>query len=100
MPDWDDSTRLPTPRAQEALAGIVGELLQLDERLRILAEVIGAEPEEILAADLRTGVECVRADLLSDAISTLSAPATLTADAALERRVDVAAAVELSAAFG
>lgn len=100
MPDWDDSTRLPTPRAQEALAGIVVELQQLDERLRTLAEVITPKAEEILAVDLRAGVECVRADLLTDATSTLSALATLTEEATLVRRVGVAAAAELIAAFG
>ncbi len=90
MPDWDDSTRLPAPRAQEALTEIVDELRQLDERLRTLVEAIGPKGEEILGADLRAGVECIRADLLSDAISTLSALAALTEDAALERRFDVA----------
>ncbi len=100
MPDWDDSTRLPASRAQQALAEIVDELQQLDERLRTLTDAIASEAEEILAADLRAGVECVRADLLNDAISTLSALAALTGDAALERRVNVAAAVEQIAAFG
>ena len=100
MPDWDDSTRLPAPQAQETLASIVDELRQLDERLRRLAETIASEAEEILAADLRAGVECVRADLLSDAISTLSALATVTEDAALRRRVDIVDTVKQIAAFG
>ena len=100
MPDWDDSTRLPAPQAQEALTEIVNELQQLDERLCTLTELIDPEAEAILAADLRTGVECVRADVLSDAISTLSKLAVLTEDAALERRVEVAAAVEQVSASG
>ncbi len=92
MPDCPKST--PIPEAQQQLAALAQELRRLDERLSILAAGIAPDPEEILPAELRAGVECVREDLLSDAISTLAGLAVLTEDAAVERQLEVADAVE------
>lgn len=100
MPDFADSNRLPVPAAQEALGMIASDLERLDERLRILAETIAPEPAAVLPADLRAGVEAVREALLRDAISTLSALALLTEEAALKRRPEVLASADLIAAFG
>jgi len=100
MPDCDDSTRLTTPKAQKNLVAIIAELLILDERLGTVAKTIAWEPEEVLPAELQAGVECVRADLITDAISTLSALSVLTEADALRRRVEIADAVEHVAAFG
>ncbi len=96
MPDCSDSTR----SAQQTLQTIASELQQLDERLRTLAQRIAPDPAVVLPADLRAGVEAVREALLRDAISTLSALATLTEDAARERRADILATADLIAAFG
>lgn len=100
MPDWTHSTHLPIPQAQEALVGIVADLRQLDGRLHALIEKITPESDKLLPAELRAGAECIRTDLLSDAISTLSALAVLTEADALQRRVEVATAVEQIAVFG
>ncbi len=95
MPDCAKSTPpLPISQTQEALASIVADLRLLDERLLALAQGIELDPVAALPADLRAGVECVRTDLLSDAIATLSGLASLTEDAALERRGAVVAAVK------
>ncbi len=96
MPDCPKST--PIPEAQQQLAALVEELRSLDERLSTIAAGIAADPDEILPAELQAGVECVREDLLSDAIATLAGLAALTEDAALERQVEVADAVERLAA--
>ncbi len=96
MPDSAESTRL----AQQTLQTIASELQQLDQRLRTLAGGITPDPAAVLPADLRAGVEAVREALLRDAISTLSALAVLTEDAALERRAEVLATADLIAAFG
>ena len=100
MPDFADSTRLPAHAAQQTLGMLARELARLDERLGVLAENVTPDPAAVLPAELMAGVARVRSDLLSDAISTLSALAVLTEDTALERRVEVAATVDQIAAFG
>ena len=93
MPSCPKST--PVPEAQQQLAAVVEELRRLDERLSTLAaHLASADSDEILPAELRADVEVVRQDLLSDAIETLADLAALTEDAAVERRVEVADAVE------
>lgn len=101
MPDFTDSTGLPVAAAQKALRLIASELQRLDGRLSSLAMGIAADdPAAVLPSKLRAAVESIRADLLQDAISSLTALAALTEDDALERRLEVAAAVEQIAAFG
>ncbi len=92
MPSCPKST--PIPEAQQQLAAVAEELRRLDERLSIVAAGIAADPEAILPGELRAGVECIREDLLSDAIATLAGLAALTEDAAVRRQAEVADAVE------
>ncbi len=92
MPDCPKST--PVPEAQQQLAALVEDLRRADERLSILAAGIAADNDEILPTELQAGVECVREDLLSDAIATLAGLATLTEDTAIKRQLEVADAVE------
>lgn len=100
MPDFTDSTGLPVPAAQKALRLIASELQRLDGRLSSLAMGIATDdPAAVLPSKLRAAVESIRADLLQDAISSLTALAALTEDDALERRLEVAAAVEQIAAL-
>ncbi len=95
MPDCSDSTRPTVATAQKALADVASELQQLDERLATVAQVIRTlNPSAVLPGELLAGVETVRSDLLRDAVSTLSALAVLTENAAIERRGEVAAAAE------
>jgi hypothetical protein len=62
---------------QGAIQDAAAELRRLDERL---AEICGRLPEPArgfdILTELRGTVDCVRSDLLSDAIATLSVAAT------------------------
>jgi hypothetical protein len=100
MPSCPKST--PVPEAQQQLAALAEDLRRADQRLSVLAAGIAIDadnPDAILPAELRAGVEVVRQDLLSDAIETLAGLATLTEDAALKRQGEIADALAwLSAA--
>jgi|GEM_PF-5195249 len=71
---------------QQALRGIVTDLRDLDPRLGQWAEGVEPYPDEILPGQLRAGADCVRVDLLTDAIETLSVLAGLTEADAIRRR--------------
>jgi hypothetical protein len=92
MPSCPKST--PVPEAQHQLAALADDLRRLDERLSTLAADIAPDPEAILPAKLRAGIEVVRQDLLSDAIETLAGLAELTEDAAVQRQAEIADAVD------
>jgi hypothetical protein len=92
MPSCPKST--PVPEAQQQLTAAVEELRRFDERLSTLVAAIAPDPEAILPAKLRAGIEVVRQDLLSDAIETLAGLAELTEDAAVQRQAEIADAVD------
>jgi hypothetical protein len=96
MPSCPKSTSIP--EAQQQLVALAEDLRRFDERLSVLAAGVALDPQAILSTDLRVGVQCVRTDLLSDAIETLASLAELTEEAAVQRRLEVADVVERLAA--
>ena len=100
MPDRRDCIYLSPSAAQERIRRIVEQLVALDDRLSVIGRRVRADRDAVLPAELRAGVDCVRRDLLSDAIGTLTMLGSLTEISAFERRVEAVAAVERMVAFG
>ncbi len=93
----DVDTDRDVAEAQKALCAVAADLLAVDQRLSTLVEQLpvpgspaaparsrGARRREtnrfVILAELRGAVDCVRADLLADAIMTLEAAGTMTED--------------------
>ena len=93
-------TSMTARRAQSALLETADELRQIDRRLADLAGAIVPQPGRVLPEELRGGAQCVRTDLLRDAIETLNALGHATEREVTRRRLEVDAAVERIAAFG
>ncbi len=72
---------------QQTLLEILSELRDLDRRLGVWAEGLEPSPYELLPGELRGGAQCVRTDLLDDAIATLDQLAQLTEDDAIRLRL-------------
>ncbi len=99
-PFGTDSNRLSPSAAQERIRQIVDHLAALNGQLATIHHGIQPDPDNVLAAELRAGVECVRTDLLGDAVVTLTALIGLTGADAQDRRVEAVSVVERIAAFG
>ncbi len=93
-------TSISIRRAQRALLDAASELQDLDGRLAVLANRIVPRAGELLAAELRGGAQCVRNDLLHDAIETLRALGEASEEDVARRRRQVEMAAEQVAAFG
>lgn len=90
-----------TPRrAQRTLLRTAAELRAIDDRLAALAESITPSLGRLLPSELRGGAQCVRDDLLQDAIGTLEALGHATEDSVRQRRRELDDAAGLIAAFG
>ena len=87
-------------RFQESLLQTASELTELDGRLAALADAIEPRLGRVLPGELRGGAQCVRTDLLRDAIETLRTLGHATEQSVLEKRLELGAAVERIAAFG
>ena len=73
---------------QRELAALVPNLQTVDRRLARIARAIQPSPH-LLPVELRGRVEAVRADLIGDAIATLTELSQLTEDDALSHRVQL-----------
>ena len=85
-------TSRPSPavqRAQTLLLEIADDLRRADLRLSEVVEALDPESEEALHEELVSVAECVRTDLLSDAIETLSSLGYRTEDEAVRRRIEL-----------
>ena len=87
-------------RAQKAFLDTARELQELDGRLATVAESIVPRTGELLPSELRGGAQCVRSDLLRDAIETLRALGGAREEDVVRRRHKVDAATGSIAAFG
>lgn len=93
-------TSISIRRAQRAFLDTASELQDLDGRLAVLAESIEAQAGKLLPGELRGAAECVRSDLLRDAIDTLRALGGAREEDVIRRRHEVGAATQSIAAFG
>lgn len=91
---------LSVSAAQRALLEVADEIRQLDARLATVACSIEPRLGSSLPGELRDGAQCVREDLLHDAIESLKALGRATESRVLSRRLEIDAAAELVAAFG
>ncbi len=79
-------TRDPAAEAKSTIQEIVAELYRIDGRLETLAEGLPTPEEHFeMLTELRTCVETVRGDLISDAIETLHTAATSSRERARQR---------------
>lgn len=93
-------TRITVRAAQQALLRTASELQALDGRLAVLADSIETAGGRALPGELRGVTQCVRTDLLRDAIHTLEALGRATEQSVVEHRLEVDAAARRIAAFG
>ncbi|MEM7356886.1 MAG: hypothetical protein AAF657_39095 [Acidobacteriota bacterium] len=91
---------LSVAAAQRALRQTADELRTIDARLAAIAGAIETRLGSSLPGELRDGTECVRTDLLHDAIESLKALANASESRVVSRRLRIDAAAELVAAFG
>ncbi len=96
MPETSISVR----RAQKAFLKTASELQEIEGRLAILAKSIVPQAGKLLPRELRGGAQCVRNDLLHDAIETLRALGGASEEDVMRRRHEVDAATQSIAAFG
>ena len=96
MPEDSVSLR----RAQKAFLRTAAELQAIDDRLAAVADAIIPRLGKVLPSELKGGAQCVRSDLLQDAIETLRALGHATEDSVRQKRSEVDAAVGMIAAFG
>ncbi len=87
-------------RAQRALLQTADELRRIDRRLAEVASAIASQPGRALPGELRSGAQCVRTDLLRDAIDTLSALGHASEQDVARRHLEVDDAAGRVAAFG
>ncbi len=92
--------RISIPDAQSSLLQTARELRAIDRRLAELAESIPQRLGHRLPDELRDGAQCVRTDLLSDAIDTLEALGNASEESLSQRRHEIATSADLVAAFG
>ena len=85
--------------AQSTLLQIADELRRLDGRLAAVVDSIEPGRGNQLSDELRGGAQCIRTDLLSDAIDTLCALGGATEESAVRRRHGIKGAFG-SLAFG
>lgn len=78
-----------TRRAQSALLEIAEDLRRADLRLQQVVDALDPESAEALHEELVTIAQCVRTDLLSDAIDTLCSLGYRTEDEAMRRRLEL-----------
>ncbi len=93
-------TSISVRRAQKALLQTASELQELDGRLAALAKSIVPQAGKLLPKELRGGAQCVRSDLLHDAIETLKALGAASEEDVVRRRHEVEAATASITAFG
>lgn len=63
---------LSLAKAQQTIREVLGQLQRVDDQLAELSSVLPGPTAQFEArAELRSAVECVRADLIRDAIETL-----------------------------
>ncbi len=96
MPETSISVR----RAQKAFLQTASELQEIEGRLAVLAQSIGPRSGKLLPKELSVGAQCVRNDLLHDAIETLRALGGASEEDVTRRRHEVDAATASIAAFG
>ncbi|MCP3961765.1 MAG: hypothetical protein GY719_28315 [bacterium] len=93
-------TVISARRAQRALLQTADELRRIDRRLAEVAGAIAPQPGRALPGELRGGAQCVRTDLLRDAIDTLSTLGRANEQDVARRRFEIDAAAGRVAAFG
>ncbi len=96
MPENSISIR----RAQKAFLETASELQDIEGRLATLAKSIVPQNGKLLPRELSGGAQCVRNDLLHDAIETLRALAGASEEDVMRRRHEVDAATQSITAFG
>ncbi len=96
MPETSISIR----RAQKAFLQTASELQTIESRLADLAKAIVPQAGKLLPKELRGGAQCVRNDLLHDAIETLRVLGGASEEDLMKRRHEVDAASQSIAAFG
>lgn len=92
VPTVPTITRRPTAavqRAQSVLLEIAEDLRRADRRLAAVVESLDPDSAEALHEEVVSVAQCVRADLLSDAIETLHALGHRSEDEALRRRLEL-----------
>ncbi len=87
-------------RAQQMFLRTADELQAIDDRLDALADSITPSLGRALPNELKSGAQCVRSDLLQDAIETLKALGHATEDSARRRHGEIDATAGTIAAFG
>ena len=80
---------LAVRRAQSQLIEIAEEIRRADQRLSQVVESLDPESSEALHEELVSVAECVRTDLLSDAIETLMSLGYRSEEEALKRRLEL-----------
>ncbi len=90
MPDCAYSIPPAIAESQKTLLAIATELRDLDQRLGVLTTLICPQPGRLLPDELRGVVQCVRTDLLKDAIETLEALGRKTEEDALRETIAIA----------
>ncbi len=90
----------PTTHLQKSLLRIADEIARLDRRLGSLADTLEPGCAGSLTAVLAEGAHCVRSDLLSDAVATLTRLGEATEEDVRRRRLEVETAAGRIAAFG
>ena len=80
---------LAVRRAQSQLIEIAEDLRRADLRLAEVVESLDPESAEALHEELVSVTECVRTDLLSDAIETLVGLGYRSEEEALKRRLEL-----------
>lgn len=96
MPETSISIR----RAQKAFLQTASELQDIEDRLATLAKSIAPQAGKYLPKELRGGAQCVRNDLLHDAIETLRTLGAASEEEVMRRRHEVDAATQSITAFG
>lgn len=80
---------LATRRAQCVLLEIAEDLRRADRRLAEVVDALDPESAEALHEELVSVAQCVRTDLLSDAIETLFSLGYRSEDEAMLRRLEL-----------
>ena len=78
-----------TRRAQSVLLEIAEDLRRADQRLQDVVDALDPDSAEALHEELVSIAQCVRTDLLADAIDTLYSLGYRTEDEAMRRRMEL-----------